>query len=348
MLEAGGFKREADISKIKLFRDRKNKKASVIIIDLKNNADFDIILENNDHIEIPGFIIQQQKKITLIGQNVLSSGEVYFDEMKDDVRLIDVLGKIKFYIENSNNEYLFIITSKYHPPLTVNIIKYLDGNEIEHNPILYPDDIIRIQVIDKQKPEIIGSIKILGNFVNPGKYNVSTKTYLIDAISSAGWKHNKNEPVSIIVIDKNGGIKEYDINRFLFFGDKSNNPEIFPESSIYIREIEKNKVFIIGQVVNPGYYDLNRSEEMNTLARLINKAGGLKENAATGKIKIARDGIIINVSLDDYLYSGKLEKDFKLQRNDIIFVSNNSISNMTDFINTLVPVCNNSIYSEKK
>ena len=320
ILEAGGFKRDADISKIKLIKKTNVSDSVSILIDLKNNTDFDTELDNNDYVEVPGFIVQQIKKITMIGPNISASGEVALDETRDNFRLTDILGKMKFYIENPNNDYIFTITSRFHPPITVNIIKYLDGNDIEHNPLIYPEDIIRLQISDRLKPYAAGSIKVLGNFVNPGKYTISDNTRLIDALSLAGWKYNDNEPVSIVIIDENGLMKEYDINRYLSYGDVLHNPEVLPNSSVYVKPIGKNKVFMVGQLAVPGYYDLNGLDKKNTLARFIFKAGGLKDNAAVDRIRIMRDNITTNINMNDYFYSNKLESDVRLQKDDIVYV----------------------------
>lgn len=92
---------------------------------------------------------------------------------------------------------------------------------------------------------------------------------------------------------------------------------------VFIEEYHPRQVSVIGEVEDPGKYDMPEEKDM-TLLEVIAMAGGFTEDANINQTKIIRekDGkretIIIRVS--DIMDKGDKEKDIVLEADDIVIV----------------------------
>ncbi|MBP7653478.1 SLBB domain-containing protein [Candidatus Dependentiae bacterium] len=315
-LECGGFKTEADLNSVKITRFNYENGTETIILNLYDEQN-DTNLLANDVVEIPELKNSFKKTVTFIG--ITNSGIIELDNWKENSRLSDVIGKAKFNMDSKLN-YIFGINSKFHPPVEADFQKFSSEGDITHNPLIYPGDVITAKTAEKFMPEDKGVVSVLGNFVNQGRYPVNEFSRLADVLIKAGWQHKEAEPVSVLIISSNSVLAEYDINKFLYYGDANHNPVVNHGDYVYVRKIQKNKVFIVGQVINPGYFELETDESKNTLARYIYKSGGPRETAAMNRIKVVRDNMNIDVDLNEFFYAQNLESDFKLKDKDIVYI----------------------------
>lgn len=92
---------------------------------------------------------------------------------------------------------------------------------------------------------------------------------------------------------------------------------------VFIDEYKTRQVSVIGEVYNPGKYDMPDEKEM-TLLEAIAMAGGFTKDAKTRGVKIIRvrnsKKNTINVNVDDITEKGEKEKDIKLETDDVIVV----------------------------
>ena len=96
---------------------------------------------------------------------------------------------------------------------------------------------------------------------------------------------------------------------------------IDPQVAVFIQEYRSKKVVIMGQVKNPGVYELNGQI---SLRELISKSGGLREEAGS-KLTIYRtlggQQKIINIDLQRLLESGDADQNVMIQDQDNIFIA---------------------------
>ncbi|MEA3489427.1 MAG: polysaccharide biosynthesis/export family protein [Candidatus Omnitrophota bacterium] len=92
---------------------------------------------------------------------------------------------------------------------------------------------------------------------------------------------------------------------------------------VFIEEYHPRQVSVIGEVNNPGKFDMPDEKDM-TLLEAIAMAGGFTEDAEVNKTRVIRvengkkKTIIIRVK--DITEKGEKEKDIILEPNDIVFV----------------------------
>jgi polysaccharide export outer membrane protein len=109
-----------------------------------------------------------------------------------------------------------------------------------------------------------------------------------------------------------------------------------PQVSVFVEEFRSKKVFIIGEVVRPGLYELSGP---TTLLELVSKAGGLTRGAgrnatirrtvATG----AADEKSIEVNIVDLLQSGPETVDVPLMDGDSVTIAKAAVIYVTGQVN---------------
>ena len=109
-----------------------------------------------------------------------------------------------------------------------------------------------------------------------------------------------------------------------------------PQVSVFVEEFRSKKVFIIGEVVRPGLYELSGP---TTLLELVSKAGGLTRGAgrnATIRRAGANGGAeekSIEVNVADLLQSGAESVDIPLLDGDSVTIAKAAVIYVTGQVN---------------
>ena len=102
------------------------------------------------------------------------------------------------------------------------------------------------------------------------------------------------------------------------------------------REWREKKVFILGEVKNPGVYNLSAGL---TLLQALTMAGGYKNTAVLKDMRIIRGDLdnpkLIRVNMQRAA-NGKDVKDVLLAQNDVVFVPRSAIGDWNNFINLYI------------
>jgi protein involved in polysaccharide export with SLBB domain len=105
---------------------------------------------------------------------------------------------------------------------------------------------------------------------------------------------------------------------------------------LIVREWREKKIFVLGEVKNPGVY--NFSAGMTTLQALV-LSGGYKNTAVLNDMRIIRGDLdnpqLIQVDLKR-AFEGRGSKDVLLAQNDVIYVPRSTIGDWNNFINLYI------------
>ena len=93
-----------------------------------------------------------------------------------------------------------------------------------------------------------------------------------------------------------------------------------PEVVVRITEYQSHKVYVLGQVQNPGVY---RMKSDFSLLEAISEAGGITSDAHLGGAYVVRDGKILLVNFFELIEKGNTEENIPLFCNDVIYIPNN-------------------------
>lgn len=126
---------------------------------------------------------------------------------------------------------------------------------------------------------------VVGQAKRPGAYTVSSLSTLVNTLFASGGPSVKGS-LRRIQVKRNGSIvTELDMYDFLLKGDKTRDIPLQPGDVIYIPPAGQ-LVAIAGSVNNPAIYELKK--DTNTLAGLIEIAGGLSTVAEGDKVRVER------------------------------------------------------------
>jgi polysaccharide export outer membrane protein len=93
-----------------------------------------------------------------------------------------------------------------------------------------------------------------------------------------------------------------------------------PKLVVRITEAESHKIFVLGQVKNPGVYRMRKDY---TLVEAISAAGGMTPNAYLGGAYVVRDGKILVVNFVELIEKGNTEENIPLLLGDTIYIPDN-------------------------
>ena len=96
-----------------------------------------------------------------------------------------------------------------------------------------------------------------------------------------------------------------------------------PSVTVFIKEYNIKKVFVLGQVKTPGSYNIPQDKGLSVLESIV-LAGGFTNVAAIDNTRIIRveKGVkkYVEVKISDITKRGDKSKDIKLRPNDIVFI----------------------------
>ena len=127
------------------------------------------------------------------------------------------------------------------------------------------------------------NVFVYGNVERPGFVVITPMHRLIDAISISGG-FRSNGSYRSIHLSREGKSATYDISRFYSHAELESNPYLKPGDTLFVPEADIT-ASISGLVQFPGTYELVTGE---TLATLLNLAGGMRPGAQTERIEIHR------------------------------------------------------------
>ncbi len=111
---------------------------------------------------------------------------------------------------------------------------------------------------------------------------------------------------------------------------------IDPQISIGIVSIQSQKIIVLGEVNNPGFF---QAENYMTVLEVISRAGGFTADGKQNSVLLIRGGMqkpqLMKLNLQNVLSKGDLTQNIALQRSDIIYVPRTVISNVNRFFATL-------------
>ena len=127
-------------------------------------------------------------------------------------------------------------------------------------------------------------INVMGDVTYPGTYNLSSFSTVFHALYSAG---GIKEPGSLrnIIVNRNGrNIATVDVYDFLMNGNRSGDIRL-EEGDVILVPSYKTLVKVDGKVKRPMFFELKEGE---SLANLIEYAGGFAQGAYTSNITVVR------------------------------------------------------------
>lgn len=181
---------------------------------------------------------------------------------------------------------------------------------------------------------------ILGRVSNPGALQFDTMPTLLEAVTRAG-----SLPIGGIGADKatltrcavfRGKERVVWIDlKSLLNGNLNLNLNLQRNDVVYIPDSNDQLVYVLGEVKNPGAYNL--TPEMSFLDA-VSLAGGPTREAATSRIQVIRTGQNLRKNINfQKMLKGKNKDNVLLEENDIVYVPPSGLSTFSYALRQINP-----------
>lgn len=185
-------------------------------------------------------------------------------------------------------------------------------------------------------------VYVLGRVTNPGVIHFEGNGSLLEALSLAGGLPTRDKTIFLSkcsIIRGNDQIIWVDLVQLLQKGNLKLNVKLRNNDIIHIPESTDAAVFVMGEVKNPGSYQIQTSGL--SLLDAINLAGGTTENGNVNEIRLVRnmeEGNVMVVDLMDFIEKGDYTKNALLRDDDIIFVPQRGIAKFNYYLRQVDPL----------
>ncbi len=201
--------------------------------------------------------------------------------------------------------------------IPVDLSALMVSSDSASNLTLQNGDIIQLRA-----PESI-DVRVAGAVGKPGVLQLKPGATLLDALLGAGGFSVKAEDARLNVLrkqpDGSQNVLSADAAGILSLRDVSTNYALQEGDLINVTPVQTQTVFVTGEINNPGPYQLRQGEG---LAELITRAGGAKESALLGTVKVDRAGEQIEIDAYNAIKQGT-PLDFDLADGDFVNVPKN-------------------------
>jgi polysaccharide export outer membrane protein len=169
-------------------------------------------------------------------------------------------------------------------------------------------------------------VAVIGAVEKPGTYELVGRMSLLQVISQAGgFKENASNEIFVLREGRSGNTAAIaiDLKDLLLNGNQKLNIPLMPSDIINVPVDQIIKVFVFGEVRNPGALQVKMSEKI-TLLQAIAQAGGPTDGASKSgvvvKRKDAKTGkeIKLKVNLKEIIKGDK--PDIVLREGDVVYV----------------------------
>ncbi len=157
-----------------------------------------------------------------------------------------------------------------------------------------------------------------------GEYALKGKVSLLEMVSRAGGPARDANLREVHVRRRDGQTLSLDLNRAIFKGDPSQDLILNAGDLVFIPSLIKdaNRVYVFGEVKDPGLYTFTRSDMR--LFDAISKAGGPTVFATEESTKIVRGDVthpeILSVDLKKLIEQGDQTQNVILASGDLVYV----------------------------
>ncbi len=262
--------------------------------------------------------VGQEDKILDVYQYILnpvSENKFYLEDgdylyVSSSGRVVEVKGAVKrpYKYELNRTEHLFDLLNYaggVEPDVNKNnvkIIRYVNNERIikdlnlgelkrqNRDFKLLDGDVV---VLNTVKTEVVNSVYVDGAVLQPGNYEITSSTRILQIIEKAGLDISARTDRIYVTRETDSGLQEripIDLNAAKRnSGNRELNVELKPNDKIYVYSIKRfntnYNISISGAVREPGDYVYSKGFTLNDIVFL---SGGLLDNSSGSKIEIYR------------------------------------------------------------
>jgi len=202
----------------------------------------------------------------------------------------------------------------------------------------YDDPIVTVKILKY----LNNKVYVLGRVSNPGVIHFSGGGTLLEALSMSGGLPTRDKTIFLskcYIIRGKDQIIWIDLLQLLQKANIKLNIRLANNDIIYIPESTDAAVFVMGEVNNPGSYQIQTSGL--SLLDALNLAGGPTEDANINNVRMIRgmqeqEGVKI-VDLDKMLAKGDFSQNYLLKDDDILYIPRKGMAKFNYYLRQIDP-----------
>jgi len=190
---------------------------------------------------------------------------------------------------------------------------------------------------------LVGAIVTNSNYRSgPGKYNLTGKTTLLEAVTRAGGPREDANLGRVSIRRKGGQSFLVDLFKVFTEGDQTQNVVLDDGDLIIVPTVskEENRVYIFGEVKKPGLYTF--SGQGMRVFDVISEAGGVTIFAKESSTKVVRGDIsrpeVLSADLKSLVEQGNFSQNIQLANGDLVYVPRSFIGDVNRFVKQIEPL----------
>jgi len=209
---------------------------------------------------------------------------------------------------------------------------------------------VLVKGFNSKKASLFGEVNILQTGVSgPGNYPLKGKTTVLDLLVSAGGA-TSNADLRRARLMRGGKTYTLNLYKTMFQGDMSQNIILDVGDLVIIPEspTASDKVFVLGEVRDPGAYSFKHEIDLVTA---ISLAGGYSYDAKEKNILVirgypAKTNVLV-ANLKDFLRQGDFSQNIPLQSGDVVYVPRSVIGDINYYVSRLTPMLDFTFYPSR-
>jgi len=200
---------------------------------------------------------------------------------------------------------------------------------------------VRVKEYEAHSVMVLGAI-LTSNNRGPGRYNLSGRTTVLEAISIAGGPRLDANLGDIKVRSKNGQSTTLNLYKTMLEGDQSQNVPVDNEDMIYVPQVTKedNRVYVFGEVEKPGIVTFKGGKL--SMFDAIAQAGGVTVFAYEEDTRIVRGDIaqpeVILANYEKLVEEGDYTQNIDLINGDLVYVPRSAMGSVNRFVKRIRPL----------
>ena len=202
----------------------------------------------------------------------------------------------------------------------------------------YDDPLVNVKILKY----LNNKVYVLGRVSNPGVIHFDGDGTLLEALSLAGGLPTRDKTIFLskcYIVRGKDQIIWIDLLQLLQKANIKLNIRLANNDIIYIPESLDAAVFMMGEVENPGAYQIQTADM--TLLDALNIAGGPTENGNINEIRLIREmqeqkGVKL-VNLENIVSKGDFSQNYLLRDNDIIYIPRKGIATFNYYLRQIDP-----------
>ncbi len=316
---SGGFTENAYTAQLTL-RRKTDKELEIKNVDAKG----EVLLRNGDVVDASAILDRYTNRVEVRGA-VFRPGEFALD--KDLQTVSQLIRKAEGLREDAFRSRAILKRERENLDpefITLDLDKVLHGEE---DVVLKREDQLIIRSITELREA--RKVSINGEVNQPGEYNFSDNLSVSDLVFLAGGFRTGATPNRIEVArrlynDENNDatVQIFDLNIDEDLSIRGKKFVLQPYDQVYIRSLAnyrpQQSVSIEGEVNYPSQYVIKSRTER--ISDLIDRAGGLRNDAYIGGAKFYRDGNLVALDLEKALHNKHLAINLFLEEGDRLFI----------------------------